>query len=296
MRLLLTALIVFLSFACQAEEKSIYISYPEEKPTYQKIAQSIENKIRTSFTNTHILNLSGPTKKTPKENDLIISIGNNASIAKSLHSYGATVLHTFTTKSNLTLNKDHFTERGLDAVVIDQPLQKMVNIAEKTIRNDYKNTIIIIISEKNTSAKEEIKQLKISQKAKLEIITINEDTPIVKTIDQYLFNAASIIAVHDNSVWSGKNARWILHQAYTYKVPVIGYSKAFLKAGAMISIYSSADQIIKETERRVTEWISTGNFEKKITSPNYQIEANRNIAKALQFRPSSIANIARREK
>ncbi len=301
MKLKTTILLAFFLLTSYSAQASIYITYPEDVNVYKKIAYAIQKNLNKKTLSTlqlnhseiEVMSFSEIKGHSLKKDSLVINIGKKSPNPNYLTQSNTPTLYTFTTRKNASTINSYAKDNPWAAIVIDQPLQRLVNIAEKTMRNDYKKIIIVIASEKNDYAIQEINNLEEKSKTNIKILRIKEGDTAAKTIKKDLSNAAAIIAIHDQNVWSGNNARWILHQAYSHKIPVIGYSKAFLKAGAMISIYSSAEQIIEETERRVIEWIEKGHFEKQINSPKYQIEVNRNIAKALQYRPSSIAKIVR---
>lgn len=169
-------------------------------------------------------------------------------------------------------------------ITLDPPIQRMVAIADCLIKNKHKNKIVIAVSEDNLSAIDEIRRIPEQKNGEINLVIIRKGETPGKIIEQHLDSASAIIAVRDKNVWSRKNARWMLHQAYDHQIPIIGYSKAFLKAGAMISVYSSADDIINQTLKTTEHWINTGRLEEKnIIYTKSKIEINYNIANALNY-------------
>jgi ABC-type uncharacterized transport system substrate-binding protein len=285
---------LILSCFSYASQGKIYVAYPENTKSYKKIAESIKEKLKNNNTivNADFSVETGTlteAKNTPRdENTLIIKVGEKG--VDTTKDNGP-VIHTFSTlkKHEKTSIED---PKNFASIVLDQPLQLLVDTASKAVKNNYKNKIIISISESNRSALKQIENLTPPKNGEVIVVKIKDGEIAAKVIEQHLFNAAALIAIRDSQVWSRKNAAWMLRQAYNYQVPVIGYSQAFLKAGAMISIYSSNDDIINQTINSVEKWTKTGTLDgKQAIHPKHTLEINRNIATALKFNPEILKKI-----
>jgi len=279
--------------------KNICVIYPSNLPEYKIAAIEIEKKIRV------LINLTGEeahnidiiserqlkTISTTKT-DLFISLGTQNLNKTNKLINNSPVIYSFVTQENLPI-REMENKKSWSTIYINQPTKNLIEIAEKTVQNKYKNEILITLSEENKEAIKEIRNYKKIKNVKIKIIPIKESDNPAKLIEKHLFNAAAIIAIPDKIAWSNKNARWILHQAYTYKVPVIGYSEAFLRAGAMISVYSSAENIAKKTSEEVSYWLKTGQLKNKAITPKRTIKTNPNIARALGYSIDFIDNLER---
>lgn len=283
-RLFLFFLIVF-STASQSSPASIYIAYPEEIKNYKEIAKKIESDLKKNgIKNIRTLSSDKIKKENIKATDLTIFLGEKAS--KEHKGIKSPSIFSFASK----IKKEELeTGQQWSIVNTNQPAKKLLKTAEKTINKEYKKNILFIISEENLPAIKELSFFEKHENVKTIIVKNNERA--AKSIEPELFNAAAIIAIYDPKIWSGNSARWILQQAYSHQVPVIGYSKAFLKAGAMVSVYSSADQIIEAINSQVLKWVNTGTLETKTIYPSYSIEVNDNIARALDFSKAEIIEI-----
>jgi len=277
--------------------KTIYITYPDNLPKYKMAATEIEKKIKqspekkgTKLFNIKTLPIEQLKNIDSRKDELFISLG-----AQHLHTIkkkvkDSPIIYSFIKRKSLP-EKETKNIYNRSVIYIDQPIKKLISIAEKTIQNDYKNEVLILFSENNKKTIDAIKKHPKLKQGKLRVLTVKNTENSVKVIEKHLFNAAAIIATNDKKVWSNKSARWILHQAYSYKVPVIGYSEAFLKAGALASVYSSIDDIAKTTAEEAIYWLNSGKLRKKPLTPKITTKVNKNIAKALQFSPSTIDEI-----
>jgi len=281
-------------FCATSEAKTIHVVYPAGSTSYKSIAKSIyddisrwQNNNNNNYKITVSNSLAFPVNSI-KPRDLIVNIS-RTNITKTYPDLlDIDILFTFNTRySQHALTKlSHHTH-----ILIDQPLTPILETAKKVINKNYRKTILIITSEENKRydiLNEELEK-------NLKFVNVKDGENAAKKIEPCLDQAGAIAAIYDPKIWSGNSARWILQQAYNNKVPVIGYSKAFLKAGAVSSVYSSSDQIIAATNNQIINWIENEKFESKVIYPDYSIEVNNNIAKALNLSSMEIIELGKKQ-
>lgn len=226
-----------------------------------------------------------------KPDDLIISVGNKAGRTVVEHNGSNPVIFGFVDSQFIASIQPE--RKNWTAVTLDQPLSESLKKASVLSRTSYKQDILIAISETNQAVIDQFNALGSSLKDRnVRLVTIAEGEVAAKVLQQYFYNAAALIAVRDNKVWNGNDARWILKQAYSYQVPIIGYSKSFLKAGALLALYPTLEDISVKVLDASQYWRSTGELPaQRIIQPDYQVGVNKNIARALKLTPSVIEEL-----
>jgi len=95
-----------------------------------------------------------------------------------------------------------------------------------------------------------------------------------------------VLAVYDPVVINARSARWLLVSAYQKQVPVIGFSRAFVRAGALASLYSSPRLVGRQAAELILEMAAAGRW--RMLGPYYpryfSVEFNRRLARALRIR------------
>jgi len=125
----------------------------------------------------------------------------------------------------------------------------------------------------------------------LKVIIIPKGRLAAKILEPDLFDAAALIAIQDNAIWTGKNAKWLLQQAFNYKVPVVGYSKSFLKAGALASVYSSLDDVADSTAEAINAWLNDKTPKDfAIIYPEASVQINPSIARVYKSAAERLNN------
>ena len=115
-----------------------------------------------------------------------------------------------------------------------------------------------------------------------EFVTIDaKDNPITK-IEPVIRNTDVFIPVPDSRLINIATAKWILHLSYRHKVPVIAFSRTYVKAGALAAIYSSPDNVAMQAVELLAGAAMEGSKTGQAYPPKYySIHFNYSVAASL---------------
>lgn len=280
---LLAVFSLLLCLLSPAYAGSVHIVLSEDSQSYHRAGDNIQSYLQQQEQSEvgSVTLLTDFKTSQLQPDDLIVTVGKAAAHYFSKSFPDNTQVYSYINKTALPPDP----ARNWASVVLDQPAQRLLDTAIQTVKDRYRNRIIIAVSEKNTALRQEIDALNIPETATLEVLVIDADDEPAKVIDKALFNAGALIALRDRRIWSGETAKWMLYQSYKYNVPVIGYSKNFIKAGALVSVYANLSQVARSTAEVITGW---QNNQGKLTRegvlyPPHSIDYNINIARALKI-------------
>jgi len=94
-----------------------------------------------------------------------------------------------------------------------------------------------------------------------------------------------MFAVPDPAVLTPNSAKWLLFTAYQRGIPVIGFSKAYVSAGALGAVYSSPEQIGRQAAEMATrlEQDAPLNFGPSVYPTYFSVAINRSVARSLRL-------------
>jgi len=248
MKQLFFSLFLFFSVCHQIECKTIYVRYSEKNPIFKESADKLyaQLKLLSSKKPNKIkkLTLVNQSQKIiTNKSDLVINVG-SGNIENGLKNNAKNIL-SFTNKKYLEALSLEDKSKVLHSIVIEQPIKKSINLAEKLIKSHYKNKIIICLSENNKLTSKSFNEFLKKSEAQIKVVTIKKNQVPGKVIQKHLDNAVALIAVRDEHIWSKKNARLVF----------------------VVDNYIEVRDIKSE----------------KIICPEQEVGINRNIAKALGF-------------
>lgn len=104
-----------------------------------------------------------------------------------------------------------------------------------------------------------------------------------------------ILAVYDAQVLTPATAKWLLHLAYQQGRPVLGFSRAYVTAGAVASVYSTPAQIGRQAADWILAWHTDGLRDLPAAGHpvEFEVAVNRPVARSLGLDPPSEAELAR---
>ncbi len=94
-----------------------------------------------------------------------------------------------------------------------------------------------------------------------------------------------MLALYDPVAFKPVTAKWLLYMAYQRGLPVIGFSRAYLKAGAVASVFSTPEQIGRQAGEWLLQWLESGG--KDLGDPQYpkyySVDFNQPVAESLEI-------------
>lgn len=96
-------------------------------------------------------------------------------------------------------------------------------------------------------------------------------------------NASALLAMPDNAIYNAENIRNILVTTYRHNQAVIGFSSAFVKAGALASTYSSIDDVIAQVEELIREFTTSGRLPAPRFPKYFEVMVNDDVARSLNI-------------
>lgn len=287
MKYCITFLLLLFSTGVFAEHKTIYIVLSGEDKIYYDIASSLQDTLHNSHVlpeHIKVLSVQNFHFETISPNDLLVPIGKPASEEAVNYQSSNSIIYSFINQEFITKIKPNSLSQQWAATVVNQPIERLISAADKLVRNNYKNKIILVISKGNVQLKQQIEAVPPLINGQVEIVEVGPKDIVAKIVEESLFNAAALISTHEKDIWSSNNAKWLLRQAYNYQVPVVGDSERFLKAGALVSVYSSLDNIAKTTQKLIAQWQKYGKIiDSGLQYSDYQIGTNKSVGQALHF-------------
>jgi len=260
------SLLLFMGFCNFAfgNQKLIVIS-SSEASVYQQAVRAFEQGVAQSdFLSTYSLSYFqlDALKKNNKiasaaEGDAIITIGSAAADYASRHFTGIPILCGFITRNAFSaITSKNPGNPTISAVFIDQSFNRLLNLAS-LLREDQSPFKIGLLSQSTQAIKNLSNQANHSDKDMLvELATLQAGNNPMNVIKP-LMQASDIFIVRPNtSLFNRLVAKLVLQLSMRYRTPVIGFSKNYAQAGALLSLYASPEDIGADTAKNLEQWLA----------------------------------------
>lgn len=175
--------------------------------------------------------------------DAIIAVGVQAVQSVTEMDIRRPVLATLIPKSSfdklLYQHKNKSSE--ISAIYLDQPLNRQVAFFRIALPAHKRLGVVF-----GPESQDKFKLLQSSVRdQKIQLVTekIESADELIPALQRVLAEADALLALPDPLVFNKNNAQSILLTSYRYQDPVIGYSQAYVKAGALYAVFSTPAQI-----------------------------------------------------
>ena len=273
-RYLLLACILFIPIQVTAAQQAIIISSANNN-FHKSLIENIIPYLEASDINTDIFNAEQQINIDTSDS-LVISIGHEA-----------TTLIDNRKTSNPTLRVYTDTSPNIDPGQKSKPHLSMTQATCKQfalarLLNTNWKTVSVILSSPNELLTKRLESCAAENKLILKTIILNKFINIIDALNTSLLNSDVLMALPDTSIYNAKTIKSILLTSYRHRVPIIGFSKNFVRAGALAAINSSEKQLGKQIAELIQQHYNDKNVTEHHLFPKYfDVITNKNVAKAL---------------
>ena len=274
-------------------QEHILVVMSNQGEIYQKFNTILENKLDKSIAVAQA-NLSDIDNEKLNQYNYIIPIGFKAAKAISKYKTNTPIIYSLI-PDNESLKSDIQCEsKSCYSIYINQPVIRYIKLF-KALFPEGKELIFAttsVNSKKSQAAKKHAGNIGVKYK---ELYTQQDN--VTKTLTRKLNNNNVLLALPNSLIYNAQNAKSIILSTYHSNVPIIAYSKSFAKAGALISLYSSIDNIAEKTASVVNKIVKSGPQKQKNYYPDdFSIEINSSVARSLDINIESETAITRKIK
>jgi len=285
-------LLLFLSSTVQANnsEKNIAIVYLQDKGFSQQLIKHLEKDIRKKNFNVRKVALQHALNTRLQDQDLIIGLGSKVTKALLESNINKPTLSLLIPKSfSDALEKKYPNTPSLSMLLIDQPINRHFYLISEILGKHHKTGLML--GPYTQPSEKLFKQVAVESGQTLITSYVEQTGQLTSTLKSLSKEADVLLALPDPGIYNKRTIRGILLSSYRYKLPIIGFSKAYVKAGAIAAIYSAPEQISIQATNISSLFFNTNKFDKKIYYPSdFSISLNHKVARSMNIKlPESSA-------
>ena len=167
---------------------------------------------------------------------------------------------------------------ALSAVFLDQPPGRQLELIRLAL--PAVNRVGILVGAESKSQSAALEKAARERDLQLTVSAVGQDG-LFPALQSLLGNAEVLLALPDPAIFNSQTAANILTAAYRHQVPLFGFSPAYVKAGALLALYSTPAQV----GARGGELLGQALSGKSLPSPQwpreFTVSVNRDVARSL---------------
>ena len=278
-------------------EKNIVVISSSNATVYQQAYTAFEEDLeRRGLLETYTLNRFqlGDINKTAlfevKGTASVLTIGSAAASYAIQHYVDTPIICTFITRNAFTSIAAKFPlKKNLSAVFIDQSLSRLLNLAsllgvkQSALKVGMLNQNPLELDKSTGNGRF------LGGNIEVKSASLQKNDNPMKVIEALMMTSDIVIVRPNTSLFNRLVAKLVLQLSMRHKTPVIGFSKKYAQAGALLSVYASPEDIGMDAAKTLNNWLPLAGHtmpESKEGS-NFSIVVNHHVAKKMGITPNA---------
>jgi ABC-type uncharacterized transport system substrate-binding protein len=177
----------------------------------------------------------------------------------------------------------------ITAIYLDQPAARQAAFLRQLLPDQKRFGMLVSMETRSTLP--QFRQAFSNAGLTLDVEDADTERALLPALNTLLEHTAALVAIPDNSIYRRNNIKAILITAFRHQRPVIGYSPAFVTAGALAALHTTPTQVARQTADLI---IAHGTSLPQPSGPNnFAVAINANVAQSLGLKVPDEAAIRR---
>ena len=183
------------------------------------------------------------------------------------------------------------------AVFIDQPARRQIALIRAALPD--MGRLAMIYGDGSKTYADALAQAGRDSGLTVNRARVGDETTLYNALLDVLQNDSVLLAVPDSAVYNNFTIQNILLTAYRQRTPVIGFSPAYVRAGAVAAVYSTPEQVGDQVAGVVLSALNGTALPRPAYPRHFSVSTNPHVARSLSLElpaeDALEASIARRE-
>jgi len=295
--------VAFVSWPVAAATE-VLVVIAQKSPAYEEALAALRTSLADVSDNEPTLRVmtaaefsnSGPRATDQKLPGLVVTLGTDAAAMVLRQKLPAPTYCTFLPQAAYAALTNVSNERHArrSALYLDQPLIRQMQLIRLAL--PIRTRVGVVLGPESRKSEHNLRQAAVSAGLVLRIEQITDEKHLVGALHRVMDGADVLLAVPDPLVFNRNTAQSVLLTTYRLGKPVVGYSRAYVTAGALLSVYSTPAQIGRQIGEELLAMRDRSG--RPLPAPGYpryfSVEINERVARSLGIEPDQVEDLSRR--
>lgn len=164
------------------------------------------------------------------------------------------------------------------AIYLDQPLKRQLDLINAVLPEARSVGVLYAAPPKELGA---LRTLAAARKLELNERLVTSASNMHAALQELLISSDVLLALPDAEIYNTSTIRNILLATYRNKVPLIGFSAGYVKAGALCAVFSTPEQIARQSLAIIQGYAEQGTLPAAQYAAAFEVSVNEQVARSL---------------
>lgn len=169
--------------------------------------------------------------------------------------------------------------RRSSAIYLDQPMSRQVELMRAIMPNASR--LSVLAGPGSQGDLDRLRAAADSRNIRITAERIARESELFPALQRVMTGADAFLALPDSRVINAQTAQNLLLTGFRQRVPVIGYSASYVRAGALAAVYVTPAQTGAQAGEIARQYLRNGVLPAPVYSRQIAVAVNHNVAKAL---------------
>lgn len=182
--------------------------------------------------------------------------------------------------------------RRFSAIFLDQPITRQLNLLRAALPE--RRSVGVLYGAESRQVGAVLESAGAGRNLRLITERVDSADELHASLMKVLEGADVLLALPDSLVHNGATIKGILLATYRKQVPVVAFSPAYVRAGALLAVYSTPAQIGRQTAELLRHALESGYLPPPQFPRYFEVAANDHVAHSLGIRIEEEAALSER--
>ena len=262
----------FAQTSCSAANLHVLLVLSDGSPIYQKFAETFRQDLPADIQTDVLQRAEDFDRQTA---DLIVTVGVNA--ADRVAKITTRPLLASMIPSNTYAHLQKLSHAPTSAIYLDQPTDRQANFLRAALPNRTRIGVL-------HSADWDMSALRMSLARQNEtLIDRTLHVSLFSDLEEVLTESDVLLAVPDDAIYNGSTIRNVLLSSYRRGIPLVGFSQAYVRAGALCAIFSTPEQLAAQAAETTASFARSNQLPAAQYPELFSIAINQEVARTLDI-------------
>lgn len=269
---------LFLAGLCScasAAELTVTVVLSDRSEIYQAFFTSLQNKLNGS----NIRLVAADVQEPIRNPGLIVVAGVRAANALPA-STNAPVLYALVPKSRFEVLEKQRRQSGAgardSALYLEQPVERQLRLLAAALPDHRR--VGVLSSAATGDEIEALSRDALRYNLKIQSAEVSEQAGLAEILPGVLENSDVLLALPDTAIYNSNTIRNLLFSSYRSGKPIVGFSAGFVKAGAVMAVYSTPEQYGEQVAAMIERYAGNGALPPPQYSQAFDVSVNKVVA------------------
>lgn len=181
-------------------------------------------------------------------------------------------------------------QRTLSAAVLDQPLARQLALLKRALPD--RPRVGVLAGPQTRPLLPALEKAATARSFRLVVAPVHAPEEIYPALTSVLESSDVILALPEPMVYHGATLQNILLTTYRARMPLVAFSPAYVKAGAVLAVYATPTQVARRAIEMVRGWQAGRGLPPPQMSREFEVAVNTKVAASLGLSVDAGAAIA----